>query len=252
MAQPAARSGVLARKVGMTRVFGDDGRHIPVTVLSLDGCQVVGVRTEEVRTVKTKKGGEVTRTDGYKAVILGAGEKKAKRTPKAERAAFAKAGVAPKAKLKEFRVTGNLPEVGSTVLADHFVPGQKVDVSAISTGKGFAGAMKRWNFSGLRATHGVSISHRSHGSTGMRQDPGRVFKNKKMAGHLGVDRITTQNLTVVRTDVERGLILVKGSVPGVDGAFVEIRDAVKKALPKDAPAAGSFKAPEKLTAGGEG
>ncbi|MFN7178904.1 50S ribosomal protein L3 [Hyphomonas sp.] len=252
MAQPAARSGVLARKVGMTRVFGDDGRHIPVTVLSLDGCQVVGVRTEEVRTVKTKKGGEVTRTDGYKAVILGTGEKKAKRTPKAERAAFAKAGVAPKAKLKEFRVTGNLPEVGSTVLADHFVPGQKVDVSAISTGKGFAGAMKRWNFSGLRATHGVSISHRSHGSTGMRQDPGRVFKNKKMAGHLGVDRITTQNLTVVRTDVERGLILVKGSVPGVDGAFVEIRDAVKKALPKDAPAAGSFKAPEKLTAGGEG
>jgi large subunit ribosomal protein L3 len=252
MAQPAARSGVLARKIGMTRVFGDDGRHIPVTVLSLDGCQVVGVRTEEVRTVKTRKGGEVTRTDGYKAVILGAGEKKAKRTPKAERGAFAKAGVAPKAKLKEFRVTGNLPEVGSTVLADHFVPGQKVDVSAISTGKGFAGAMKRWNFSGLRATHGVSISHRSHGSTGMRQDPGRVFKNKKMAGHLGVDRITTQNLTVVRTDVERGLILVKGSVPGVDGAFVEIRDAVKKALPKDAPAAGSFKAPEKLTAGGEG
>ncbi|MFN4225726.1 MAG: 50S ribosomal protein L3 [Hyphomonas sp.] len=252
MAQPAARTGVLARKVGMTRVFGDDGRHIPVTVLSLDGCQVVGVRTEEARTVKTKKGGEVTRTDGYKAVILGAGDKKAKRTPKAQRAAFAKAGVAPKAKLKEFRVTGDLPEVGATVLADHFVPGQKVDVSAISTGKGFAGAMKRWNFGGLRATHGVSISHRSHGSTGMRQDPGRVFKNKKMAGHLGVDRITTLNLTVVRTDVERGLILVKGSVPGVDGAFVEIRDAVKKALPKDAPAAGSFKAPEKLTAGGEG
>ena len=252
MAQPAARSGVLARKVGMTRVFGDDGRHIPVTVLSLDGCQVVGVRTEEARTVKTKKGGEVTRTDGYKAVILGTGEKKAKRTPKAQRAAFAKAGVAPKAKLKEFRVSGDLPEVGSTVQADHFVAGQKVDVSAISTGKGFAGAMKRWNFGGLRATHGVSISHRSHGSTGMRQDPGRVFKNKKMAGHLGVDRITTQNLTVVRTDVERGLILVKGSVPGVDGAFVEIRDAVKKALPKDAPAAGSFKAPEKLTAGGEG
>ncbi len=252
MAQPAARTGVLARKVGMTRVFGDDGRHIPVTVLSLDGCQVVGVRTEEARTVKTKKGGEVTRTDGYKAVILGAGDKKAKRTPKAQRAAFARAGVAPKAKLKEFRVTGDLPEVGATVLADHFVPGQKVDVSAISTGKGFAGAMKRWNFGGLRATHGVSISHRSHGSTGMRQDPGRVFKNKKMAGHLGVDRITTLNLTVVRTDVERGLILVKGSVPGVDGAFVEIRDAVKKALPKDAPAAGSFKAPEKLTAGGEG
>lgn len=252
MAQPAARTGVLARKVGMTRVFGEDGRHIPVTVLSLDGCQVVGLRTEEERTVKTKKGGEVTRTDGYKAVILGAGEKKAKRTPKAERGAFAKAGVAPKAKLVEFRVSGDLPEVGATVLADHFVEGQKVDVTALSTGKGFAGAMKRWNFGGLRATHGVSISHRSHGSTGMRQDPGRVFKNKKMAGHLGVERITTQNLTVVRTDVERGLILVKGSVPGVDGAFVEVRDAVKKALPKDAPAAGSFKAPEKLTAGGEG
>lgn len=252
MTLPAARTGVLARKVGMTRIFAEDGRHVPVTVLSLDGCQVVGVRTEEQRTVTTKKGGEVTRTDGYKAVIMGAGEKKAKNTPKAQRGQFAKAGVAPKAKLKEFRVSGDLPEVGATVQADHFAEGQMVDVSALTIGKGFAGAMKRWNFGGLRATHGVSISHRSHGSTGMRQDPGRVFKNKKMAGHLGVDRITTQNLTVVRTDVERGLILVKGSVPGVDGAFVEIRDAVKKALPKDAPAAGSFKAPEKLTAGGEG
>jgi len=252
MALPAPRTGVLARKVGMTRVFDAEGRHVPVTVLSLDGCQVVGVRTEEERTVKTKKGGEVTRTDGYKAVIVGAGDKKAKRTVKALRGQFAKAGVAPKAKLKEFRVSGDLPEIGSTVLADHFVEGQKVDVTTTSTGKGFAGAMKRWNFSGLRATHGVSISHRSHGSTGMRQDPGRVFKNKKMAGHLGVDRITTQNLTVVRTDVARGLILVKGAVPGHDGTFVEIRDAVKKALPESAPKAGSFKAPEKLTAGGEG
>ncbi len=252
MALPAPRTGVLARKMGMTRIFDADGRHVPVTVLSLDGCQVVGVRTEEVRKVTTKKGGEVSRTDGYKAVILGAGEKKAKRTTKALRGQFAKAGVAPKRKLKEFRVTGDLPEVGATVQADHFVEGQFVDVCALSTGKGFAGAMKRWNFSGLRATHGVSISHRSHGSTGMRQDPGRVFKNKKMAGHLGVDRITTQNITVIRTDVERGLILVKGAVPGHDGAFVEIRDAVKKALPKDAPKAGSFKAPEKLTAGGEG
>ncbi|MGA1343083.1 MAG: 50S ribosomal protein L3 [Hyphomonas sp.] len=252
MALPAARTGVLARKVGMTRIFDAEGRHVPVTVLSLDGCQVVGVRTEDERTVTTKKGGQVTRTDGYKAVILGAGDKKAKRTVKALRGQFAKAGVAPKAKLKEFRVSGDLPEVGSTVLADHFVEGQKVDVTATSIGKGFAGAMKRWNFGGLRATHGVSISHRSHGSTGMRQDPGRVFKNKKMAGHMGVDRITTQNLTVVRTDVDRGLILVKGAVPGHDGAFVEIRDAVKKALPETAPKAGSFRAPEKLTAGGEG
>ncbi|KCZ53784.1 50S ribosomal protein L3 [Hyphomonas beringensis] len=242
MALPAPRSGVLARKVGMTRVFDENGRHIPVTVLSLDGCQVVGVRTEDERTVTTKKGGEVTRTDGYKAVILGIGEKKAKRTSKALRGQFAKAGVAPKRKLAEFRVSGDLPEVGAEVQADHFVAGQKVDIAGITIGKGFAGAMKRWNFGGLRATHGVSISHRSHGSTGMNQDPGRVFKNKKMAGHYGVERVTTQNLEVVRTDVERGLILVKGAVPGHDGSYVEVRDAVKKALPADAPAAGSFKA----------
>ena len=231
MALPASRSGVLARKLGMTRVFDEDGRHIPVTVLSLDGCQVVGVRTEDERAVTTKKGGEVTRTDGYKAVILGSGDKKAKRTNKALRGQFAKAGVAPKAKLKEFRVSGDLPEIGAEVQADHYVVGQKVDVSSYAIGKGFAGAMKRWNFGGMRATHGVSISHRAHGSTGMNQDPGRVFKNKKMAGHL----------TVVRTDVERGLILVKGAVSGHDGSFVEIRDAVKKALPADAPKAGSFK-----------
>lgn len=243
MALPAPRSGVLARKVGMTRVFDENGRHVPVTVLSLDGCQVVGVRTEDERAVKTKKGGDVTRTDGYKAVILGIGEKKAKRTSKAMRGQFAKAGVAPKRKLKEFRVSGDLPEVGSEVLADHFVPGQKVDIAGITIGKGFAGAMKRWNFGGLRASHGVSISHRSHGSTGMNQDPGRVFKNKKMAGHYGVERVTTQNLEVVRTDVDRGLILVRGSVPGHDGSYVEVRDAVKKALPAEAPAAGSFKAP---------
>ncbi|MFN3314705.1 MAG: 50S ribosomal protein L3, partial [Hyphomonas sp.] len=200
MAQPAARTGVLARKVGMTRIFAEDGRHVPVTVLSLDGCQVVGLRTEDERTVTTKKGGEVTRTDGYKAVIMGAGEKKAKNTTQPLRGQFAKAEVAPKAKLKEFRVSGDLPEVGAVVLADHFVEGQRVDVSALSIGKGFAGAMKRWNFGGLRATHGVSLSHRSHGSTGMRQDPGRVFKNKKMAGHLGTERITTQNLVVARID----------------------------------------------------
>jgi large subunit ribosomal protein L3 len=244
MAAPAPRTGVLVRKVGMTRVYDDAGQHIPVTVLSLDGCQVVGVRTNEARTAKTKKGAEVSRNDGYQAVIMGAGAKKPKNTSKAMRESFAKAGVEPKAKLVEFRVTGDLPEVGATVLADHFAVGQKVDVCALSTGKGFAGAMKRWNFGGLRATHGVSISHRSHGSTGMRQDPGRVFKNKKMAGHLGVERVTTLNLTVVRTDVERGLILVKGAVPGHEGAFVEVRDAVKKKPHKDTPAAGSFKAKE--------
>ena len=242
MALPAPRSGVLARKVGMTRVFDESGRHVPVTVLSLDGCQVVGVRTEEERAVKTKKGGDVTRTDGYQAVILGIGEKKAKRTSKAAALEEEGAKAEPKRKLKEFRVSGDLPEVGSEVLADHFVPGQKVDIAGITIGKGFAGAMKRWNFGGLRATHGVSISHRSHGSTGMNQDPGRVFKNKKMAGHYGVERVTTQNMEVVRTDVERGLILVKGAVPGHDGSYVEVRDAVKKPLPADAPAAGSFKA----------
>ncbi|MCB9962479.1 MAG: 50S ribosomal protein L3 [Hyphomonas sp.] len=245
MALPAARTGVLATKLGMTRIFDETGRHVPVTVLSLDGCQVVGVRTEEERAVKTKKGGDVTRTDGYTAVVMGIGEKKAKRTSKAMRGHFAKAGVAPKRTVKEFRVSGDLPEVGSTVLADHFVVGQKVDVAALTIGKGFSGAMKRWNFGGLRATHGVSISHRSHGSTGANQDPGRVWKGKKMAGHYGQERVTTQNLEVVRTDTDRGLILVKGSVPGHDGTVVEIRDAVKKALPTEAPAAGSFKAPEK-------
>ena len=242
MALPAPRSGVLARKVGMTRVFDENGRHVPVTVLSLDGCQVVGVRTEDERAVKTKKGGDVTRTDGYKAVILGIGEKKARRTSKAMRGQFAKAGVAPKRKLKEFRVSGDLPEVGSEVLADHFVPGQKVDIAGITIGKGFAGAMKRWNFGGLRASHGVSISHRSHGSTGMNQDPGRVFKNKKMAGHYGVERVTTQNLEVVRTDVERGLIMIKGAVPGSKGGWILVRDAVKRARPDDAPMPGAFKA----------
>jgi large subunit ribosomal protein L3 len=242
MTLPAPRTGVLARKVGMTRVFDADGRHVPVTVLSLEGCQVVGVRTEEERTVKTKKGGEVVRTDGYKAVILGAGDKKAKRTVKALRGQFAKAGVAPKAKIKEFRVSGDLPEVGSTVLADHFVEGQKVDVSAQSIGKGFAGAMKRWNFGGLRATHGVSVSHRSHGSTGQRQDPGKVFKGKKMAGHLGDERITTQNLIVAKIDTDRGLIMIRGAVPGSKGGWVIVRDAVKKAAHANTPKPGAFKA----------
>ncbi|GAB5459726.1 MAG: hypothetical protein Hens3KO_27560 [Henriciella sp.] len=245
MALPAQRSGVVARKLGMTRVFSEGGQHIPVTVLALDGCQVVGLRTDEDRSVTTKKGGQVTRNDGYTAVVLGAGDKKAKRTAKAQREQFAKAGVAPKAKVVEFRVKEDvtLPALGAEVQADHFVPGQKVDIAGISVGKGFAGAMKRWNFGGLRASHGVSISHRSHGSTGQCQDPGRVFKGKKMAGHYGVQRTTVQNLEVVRTDVERGIILVKGAIPGHEGSFVEVRDAVKKAAHADAPVDGSFKAP---------
>ena len=179
MALPAQRSGVLARKLGMTRVFSDAGRHIPVTVLALDGCQVVGLRTEDERDVTTKKGGQVKRTDGYTAVVMGAGEKKAKRTAESPaRAVRQSAGVAPKAKVSEFRVKSDiaLPEVGAEVQADHFVPGQKVDVAGVSIGKGFAGAMKRWNFGGLRASHGVSISHRSHGSTGQCQDPGKRFQ----------------------------------------------------------------------------
>ena len=250
MALPAQRSGVLARKLGMTRVFSEEGRHIPVTVLALDGCQVVGLRTEDLRDVTTKKGGQVQRTDGYTAVVMGAGDKKAKRTAKAQREQFAKAGVAPKSRVTEFRVKSDiaLPEVGAEVQADHFVPGQKVDVAGVSIGKGFAGAMKRWNFGGLRASHGVSISHRSHGSTGQCQDPGKVFKGKKMAGHYGVARKTVQNLEIVRTDVERGLLLVKGAIPGAEGSYVEVRDAVKKAIHADAPAEGSFKAPAKSDA----
>ena len=246
LASQSQRSGVLARKLGMTRVFDDGGLHVPVTVLALEDCQVVGLRTDEDRAVKTKKGGDVTRNDGYNAVIMGAGERKAKRVSKPMRAVYAKAGVAPKAKVREFRVDADqLPEVGSTVGADHFVAGQKVDVAGVTVGRGFAGAMKRWNFGGLRATHGVSISHRSHGSTGQCQDPGRVFKGKKMAGHYGSARRTVQNLEVVRTDVDRGLILVKGAIPGHDGSWVEVRDAVKTARPDEAPAPGAYKAPEK-------
>ena len=246
MALPAQRTGVVARKLGMTRIFNDEGRHIPVTVLSLDGCQVVGLRTDEDREVSVNRGKKkekttVTRNDGYSAVVMGAGEAKAKRTAKAQREAFAKAGVAPKRTLVEFRVNGELPEVGAEVVADHFAVGQKVDIAGVTLGRGFSGAMKRWNFGGLRASHGVSISHRSHGSTGQCQDPGKVFKGKKMAGHYGVERVTVQNLEIVRTDAERGLILVKGSIPGHDGAYVEVRDAVKKALHADAPAQGSFR-----------
>ena len=222
------RSGVIAQKVGMTRVFTDGGEHVPVTVLKVDGCQVVAHRTAE--------------TNGYTALQLGIGKAKVKNVSKAERGRFAIANVEPKMKLAEFRVPEDqMIPVGAEITADHFVSGQFVDVTGTSTGKGFAGPMKRWNFGGLRATHGVSLSHRSHGSTGGRQDPGKTFKNKKMAGHLGVDRVTTLNLKVVRTDVELGLILVEGAVPGVVGGYIFVRDAIKKALPKDVPMPGKFR-----------
>lgn len=222
------RTGVIAKKMGMTRIFRDDGRHVPVTVLALENNQVIAVKTDE--------------TDGYTAVQLGAGAKKAKNTTKPERGHFGKAEVEPKAKVAEFRVAADaVLEPGATISADHFVPGQMVDVTGITQGKGFAGVMKRWNFGGLRATHGVSVSHRSIGSTGGRQDPGKTFKNKKMPGHLGSERVTTQNLRVVQTDVERGLILVEGAVPGHAGGWIHVRDAIKRALPKDAPLPGKFK-----------
>jgi large subunit ribosomal protein L3 len=232
------RSGVIAQKVGMTRVFTETGEHVPVTVLKLDNCQVVAHRTKE--------------SNGYTALQLGIGRAKVKNVPKAERERFARAQVEPKMKLAEFHVEeGEMIPVGAEITADHFVVGQFVDVSGTTLGKGFAGPMKRWNFRGLRATHGVSVSHRSHGSTGNRQDPGKTFKNKKMAGHLGVERVTTLNLKVVRTDVERGLILVEGAVPGHAGGYIHVRDAIKKALPKDAPQPGKFKAPVKLDAPAE-
>ena len=212
------RTGVIAKKLGMTRLFDEAGTHVPVTVLSLEGCQVTGQRTRE--------------RDGYVALQLGAGAKKPKNTTKAERGHFAKALVEPKRCVVEFRVSeDNLIDVGAEFTADHFAPGQKVDVSGLTVGKGFAGAMKRWNFGGMRATHGVSVSHRAHGSTGQRQDPGKVFKGKKMAGHMGQDNVTTLNLEVFKVDVERGLILIKGAVPGTEGGFVRIRDAVKSAPP---------------------
>jgi large subunit ribosomal protein L3 len=216
------RTGLIARKEGMTRIFDADGRHVPVTVLKIDSCQVIAHRTEE--------------KDGYTAVQLGAGQAKIKRTAKSNRGHFAKAKVEPKKKVAEFRVSNeNLPEIGVELSAKHFIPGQFVDVCGTSIGKGFAGAMKRHNFSGMRASHGVSISHRAHGSTGQCQDPGKVFKGKKMAGQMGNERVTTQNLEIVAIDEEDNLILVKGAVPGAKSGWVLISDAVKKPLPEGVP-----------------
>ena len=217
-----ARTGVIANKLGMTRIYDEFGRSVPVTVLQLDNVQVTAQRT--------------VAKDGYSAVQVGAGKAKAHRVAKAQKAVFAKANIEAKKKVVEFRVAEDavLP-VGLEIRANHFVAGQFIDVIATSKGKGFAGAMKRWNFAGLEASHGVSVSHRSHGSTGQRQDPGRTFKNKKMAGHLGVERVTVENLEIVQIDEPRNLILVKGSVPGVDNAVVRIIDAHKRARPADAP-----------------
>src|SRR6202161_592930 len=222
------RSGGLAQKVGMTRLFTEAGEHVPVTVLRLANCQVVAHRTKE--------------KNGYVALQLGSGVRKVQRANKADRGYFAVAKVEPKRQLSEFRVDEDaLIPVGAEITADHFVVGQYVDVTGTSTGKGWAGAMKRWNFAGLRASHGVSVSHRSIGGTGGRQDPGKTFKNKKMSGHLGVERVTTLNLKVMQTDVARGLILVEGAVPGVNGGWITVRDAVKKKLPAGAPNPGKFK-----------
>ena len=222
------RSGVIAQKIGMTRVFTDAGLHVPVTVLRLANCQVVAHRTKD--------------KNGYVALQLGSGTRKVKNVTKAERGNFALAKVEPKRSVAEFRVSEDaLIPVGAEITADHFVPGQYVDVTGTSIGKGFAGGMKRWNFGGLRASHGVSVSHRSIGSTGGRQDPGKTFKNKKMPGQLGVERVTTLNLKVVQTDVERGLILIEGAVPGAKGGWITVRDAVKKAPPKDLPKPGKFR-----------
>lgn len=231
------RTGLIARKLGMTRQFTEAGDHVPVTVLEVDNCQVVAVRTAE--------------KDGYTAVQLGVGKAKVKNVGQPLRGHYAKAKVEPKAKLVEFRVTPDaVLEVGAELSAAHFVPGQFVDVTGITKGRGYSGVMRRWNFGGLRATHGVSISHRSHGSTGQRQDPGKVFKNKKMAGHYGVERVTTQNLRVLASDGERGLIYVIGAVPGYDGAYVLVKDAVKRPAPKDLPFPAALRQAQEAAAGG--
>ena len=223
------RTGLIAKKLGMTRLFKDDGTHVPVTVLHLDEVQVVDARTQE--------------RDGYTAVQLGWGTAKVKNVTNPNKGHYARVKVEPKKKLREFRVsTDALLEAGQYLTAAHFVAGQKVDVCGVTKGKGFAGAMKRWNFRGLEASHGVSVSHRSHGSTGNRQDPGKTFKNKKMAGHLGTERVTTLNMEIAAVDADRGLIMVRGAVPGSKGEFVTIRDAVKKARPADAPYPASIRA----------
>lgn len=223
------RSGLVAKKVGMTRLFTAEGNHVPVTVLKVDGVQVIAQRTKD--------------KDGYTAVQLGIGPRKATRVNKAMRGHFAKANIEAKHKLVEFRVDDDkLIDVGAELAPSHFVAGQFVDITGTTMGKGFAGAMKRWNFSGLEATHGVSVSHRSHGSTGQRQDPGKVWKGKKMAGHLGVERVTTQNLQVVSVDDDKGFIFVKGAVPGNPGGYVLVKDAVKRKLPKDLPLPAGLKA----------
>jgi large subunit ribosomal protein L3 len=233
------RSGVIAQKVGMTRLFTEAGAHVPVTVLRLANCQVVGHRTKD--------------KNGYVALQLGSGTRKVKNVTKAERGNFAVAKVEPKRKVAEFRVTEDaMIPVGAEITADHFVPGQFVDVTGTSIGKGFAGGLKRWNFGGLRASHGVSISHRSIGSTCGRQDPGKTFKNKKMPGHMGVERVTTINLKVAQVDVERGLILIEGAVPGAKGGWITVRDAVKKAPPKDLPKPGKFRLAEGANGAAEG
>jgi large subunit ribosomal protein L3 len=228
MTLPANRTGVIAKKLGMTRFFDETGQHVPVTVLSLDGCQVTAQRTVE--------------KDGYTALQLGAGAKKPKNTPNGHAWSLRQGlGRAQAGRRRVPRRRNALIEVGAELTADHYVAGQKVDIQGVTVGKGFAGAMKRWNFGGLRATHGVSVSHRSHGSTGNRQDPGRTFKGKKMAGHLGQETVTTLNVTVWKVDVERGLILIKGAVPGHEGSYVKVRDAIKKAAPADLPRPGAFR-----------
>ncbi len=223
------RTGLIAKKLGMSRIFDANGKHVPVTVLKVEECQVVAVQTKD--------------KNGYTALQLGSGNKKASRATKSERGHFAKANVEPKQKVVEFRVDEkSVLEVGAELCASHFVAGQFVDVSGVTVGRGFQGGIKRWNFGGLRATHGVSVSHRSIGSTGQRQDPGRVFKNKKMPGHMGARNRTMLNLKVIAVDAENGLIMVTGAVHGYKGSWVTVRDAVKKPLPKDAPKPAGLKA----------
>ena len=233
------RTGLIAQKLGMTRIFTEEGNHVPVTVLKVDNCQVVAVRTEE--------------KDGYTAVQLGVGKAKVKNVTQPMRGHYAKAKIEPKRKLVEFRVPKDgLIEVGSELSAEHFVAGQFVDVTGTTKGRGFSGVIRRHNFGGLRATHGVSVSHRSHGSTGQRQDPGKVFRNKKMAGHYGAERVTTQNLRVVATDGARGLIMIEGAVPGAEGGYVLVKDAAKRKAPKGLPFPAALRAAAEAPAPAEG